>query len=219
MLGGLRATMQRLFTPPARLLLRLGVSPDAVTIAGTLVVVALALTLLPTGHVLLGGVLIGLFALADSMDGVMARLSGRTGPWGAFLDSTLDRISDGAVFAGITLWFLLHPDLPYATWGIVASLACLVLGSVVPYARARAESVGATAAVGIAERTDRLVVALAAVAFTQVGLPLIVTVVALTLLAVASLVTVVQRVATVRRQLAPAGPVPHAPTDRPDPEA
>lgn len=218
MLGGLRATMQRLFTPPARLLLRLGVSPDAVTIAGTVVVVVLALTLLPTGHVLLGGVLIGLFALADSMDGVMARLSGRTGPWGAFLDSTLDRISDGAVFAGITLWFVLHPGLPYDAWGIVASLACLVLGSVVPYARARAESVGATAAVGIAERTDRLVVALVAVAFTQVGLPLLVTVIALTLLAVASLVTVVQRVSTVRRQLA-ATPAPHAPTDRPDPEA
>jgi len=218
MLGGLRATMQRLFTPPARLLLRLGVSPDAVTIAGTVVVVVLALTLLPTGHVLLGGVLIGLFALADSMDGVMARLSGRTGPWGAFLDSTLDRISDGAVFAGITLWFVLHPDLPYDTWGIVASLACLVLGSVVPYARARAESVGATAAVGIAERTDRLVVALVAVAFTQVGLPLLVTVIALTLLAAASLVTVVQRVSTVRRQLV-VTPAPHAPTDRPDPEA
>jgi len=220
MLGGLRATMQRLFAPPARLLIRLGVSPDAVTITGTVIVCALALTLLPTGNVLLGGVLIGLFALADSLDGVMARLSGRTGPWGAFLDSTLDRLSDGAVFAGITLWFVLHPDLPHATWGIVASLACLVLGSVVPYARARAESVGATAAVGIAERTDRLVVALVAVAFTQVGLPIVVTEVALSLLAVASLVTVVQRIATVRRQLAPtpAGAADPRP-DSTDPEA
>ncbi|WP_278234545.1 phosphatidylinositol phosphate synthase [Isoptericola sp. AK164] len=201
MFGRLRATMQRLFTPLAHLLLRRGVSPDAVTVAGTVVVTVLALTLLPTGHLLLGGILVGLFALTDSLDGVMARLSGRTGPWGAFLDSTLDRISDGAVFAGITLWFVLHPEVPYATWGTTAALACLVLGSVVPYARARAESVGATADVGIAARTDRLVIALAPTAFVQVGLPVLVTVVVLTLLAAASLVTVVQRIATVRRQI------------------
>ncbi|GAA1736910.1 hypothetical protein GCM10009809_35150 [Isoptericola hypogeus] len=215
MFSGLRGAMQGFWAPLARVLLRWGVSPDAVTIAGTVVVSVLALTLLPTGHVLLGGVLIGLFALADSLDGVMARTSGRTGPWGAFLDSTLDRVSDGAVFVGITLWFVLHPDVPYATWGAVASLACLALGAVVPYARARAESVGATAAVGIAERTDRLVVALVAVAFTQVGLPELVTVVVLTLLAVASAVTVVQRVVTVRRQLVGVG----AGGGTPDPEA
>ncbi len=202
MFSRFRGAMQGFWAPPARFLVRRGVSPDAVTIVGTVVVSALALTLLPTGHLLLGAVLIGLFALADSLDGVMARVSGRTGPWGAFLDSTLDRVSDGAVFVGITLWFVLHPQIPYATWGTVAALACLALGSVVPYARARAESVGATAAVGIAERTDRLVVALAAVGFTQVGLPDLVAVVALTLLAVASAVTVGQRVATVRRQLA-----------------
>jgi CDP-diacylglycerol--glycerol-3-phosphate 3-phosphatidyltransferase len=218
MLGGLRAAMQRLFTPLARLLLGWGVSPDAVTIAGTVVVSVLALTLLPTGHVLLGGLLIGLFVLTDSLDGVMARLSGRSGPWGAFLDSTLDRVSDGAVFAGITLWFVLHPDLPYATWGVAASLACLVLGSVVPYARARAESVGATAAVGIAERSDRLLVALLAVVLTQVGVPVVVAEVMLTLLAVASLVTVVQRVTTVRRQLSRTVPTEKHTEATPDPE-
>jgi CDP-diacylglycerol---glycerol-3-phosphate 3-phosphatidyltransferase len=201
MLGHLRATMQRVFAPLARLLLRLGVSPDAVTVAGTVVVSVLALTLLPTGHLLLGGLLIGAFVLTDSLDGVMARMSGRSGPWGAFLDSTLDRISDAAVFGGITLWFVLHPDVPYATWGAVATLACLALGSVVPYARARAESVGATAAVGIAERSDRLLLALAATTFIPVGLPVLVAVVVLTLLAAASAVTVVQRVATVRAQL------------------
>jgi CDP-diacylglycerol--glycerol-3-phosphate 3-phosphatidyltransferase len=206
MFGRLRASMQRLFTPLATLLTRWGVSPDAVTITGTLVVTVVALTLLPTGHLSLGAVLIGLFALTDSLDGVMARLSGRTGPWGAFLDSTLDRVSDGAVFAGITLWFVLNPQEPYATWGAGAALACLVLGSVVPYARARAESVGATAAVGIAERTDRLVIALVPVAFVQAGLPVVVLVVVLALLAVASLVTVVQRIGTVRRQLVLAAP-------------
>jgi len=208
MFRGLRAAMQRIFTPLATFLVRRGVSPDAVTIAGTVIVTTLALTLLPTGHLFLGGVLIGLFALADSLDGVMARTSGRTGPWGAFLDSTLDRISDGAVFVGITLWFVLNPDEPYALWGAVASLACLALGSVVPYARARAEAVGATASVGIAERTDRLVIALTPVGFVSFGLPVIVPVVVLTLLAVASLVTVIQRMSTVYRQLAARGAAP-----------
>lgn len=203
MFGRLRATMQRLFTPLANLLNRWGVSPDVVTIAGTAVVTVLALTLLPTGHLTLGALLIGLFVLTDSLDGVMARASGRSGPWGAFLDSTLDRVSDGAVFAGITLWFVLHPDEPWAVPGTMAALACLVLGSVVPYARARAESVGATAAVGIAERSDRLVIALVPLTFVQVGLPVPVLVVVLALLAVASLVTVAQRVTTVRRQLLP----------------
>jgi CDP-diacylglycerol--glycerol-3-phosphate 3-phosphatidyltransferase len=125
MFGRLRSLMTTVLTPVARLLLRLGVTPDAVTIAGTVVVTALALTLLPAGHLLLGGLLIGFFALLDSLDGVLARLSGRTSSWGAFLDSTLDRVSDGAVFAGITLYFVLHPDVPHATWGTVAALACL----------------------------------------------------------------------------------------------
>ncbi|WP_407317713.1 CDP-alcohol phosphatidyltransferase family protein [Isoptericola halotolerans] len=203
MFGRLRATMQRVFTPLARLLLRRGVSPDAVTIAGTAIVTGLALTLLPTGHLTLGALLLGLFVLTDSLDGVMARLSGRSGPWGAFLDSTLDRVSDGAVFGGLTLWFALHPDEPWAVAGTMVTLACLVLGSVVPYARARAESVGATAAVGIAERSDRLVVALVPTAFVQLGLPVAVLVVVLGLLALASLVTVAQRVLTVRSQLLP----------------
>jgi CDP-diacylglycerol--glycerol-3-phosphate 3-phosphatidyltransferase len=201
MFSGLRATMQRVFRPLAAALMRLGVSPDAVTIAGTVVVTALALGLLPTGHLFLGALLIGVFALFDSLDGVLARMTGRSGPWGAFLDSTLDRVSDGAVFAGITLWFVLHPDEPYATWGAGAALACLVLGGVVPYARARAESVGADAHVGIAERTDRLVIALVPTGLVQLGLPVVVLVVVLGLLAVASLVTVVQRIGAVHRQL------------------
>jgi len=201
MLRGLRSFMSALFTPLARLLLALRVSPDAVTIAGTVVVTAVALTLLPMGHTLVGGLLLGFFVLFDSLDGVMARMAGRSGPWGAFLDSTMDRVADGAVFAGITLWFVLHPDQHHGLWGIAVALACLVLGSVVPYARARAESVGATAQVGIAERADRLLLALVPFTFMQVGLPVVVLEVVLTLLALASLVTVFQRMATVRAQL------------------
>src|SRR5687768_16671720 len=109
MLRSLRSLMTTVFTPLARLLLALRVSPDAVTIAGTLIVSAISLTLFPLGYTLVGGLLVGFFVLFDSLDGVMARMSGRSGPWGAFLDSTLDRVADGAVFGGIMLWFVLHP--------------------------------------------------------------------------------------------------------------
>lgn len=197
MLNGLRGLMTRLFTPLARGLLRLGVTPDAVTVTGTVVVVVTALWAFPTGHLLLGAAVVGATALADSLDGVMARESGRSGPWGAFLDSTLDRFADAAIFAGLVLWFVGAGDDRVA---MVLALACLVLGSIVPYARARAEGVGLTAAVGIAERADRLVVVLVGTAAVGVGAPPVVLTVVLGLLAVASAVTVGQRMATVHRQ-------------------
>ncbi len=184
-------------TPIADLLLARGVSPDAVTIAGTLAVVVTALTLYPTGHLLAGSLVIGVFVLTDSLDGVMARRSGRSSDWGAFLDSTLDRFGDAAIFGGLLLWFTAGGDhRPTA----ILALACLVLGSVVPYARARAEGLGMTAAVGIAERADRLLAVLLATAVVGAGLPRVVLTAVLALLAVASAVTVVQRMATVRRQ-------------------
>lgn len=189
--------MTRLFTPVADALLKRGVSPDAVTITGTVAVVATALWLYPTGHFLAASLVIALFALTDSLDGVMARRAGRSGPWGAFLDSTLDRFGDAAIFSGLVLWFMGEGD---SAWGAGAALACLVLGSIVPYARARAEGLGMTAAVGIAERADRLATVLVATALVGLGVPQVVLVVVLALLAVASLVTIVQRMATVRRQ-------------------
>ena len=202
MLNGLRGAMTRLFTPVARVLLRAGVSPDAVTATGTLVVVVTGLWAFPTGHLLVGAVVIGLSALTDSLDGVMARQAGRSGPWGAFLDSTLDRFADAAVFGGLVLWYFGGGDDRLTA---VLALACLILGSVVPYARARAEGLGMTASVGIAERADRLVAVLVATAAVGVGLPRVVLTVVLGLLAVASAITVGQRMAAVRRQVLEAG--------------
>jgi CDP-diacylglycerol---glycerol-3-phosphate 3-phosphatidyltransferase len=131
------------------------------------------------------------------VDGQMARLSDRTSSWGAFLDSTLDRIGDAAVFAGLVLWFAGGGD---ALWMAALALYCLVMGNLTSYARARAESLGMQARGGIAERADRLVVILVATFFADVlgFLPLLVA--ALVLLAVASTVTVVQRMVGVRRQ-------------------
>lgn len=197
MLSKLRAGAARVFGPLAGALLRLGVSPDVVTVVGTLGVVVTALWAYPRGNLVAGTLVIAVFALTDLLDGLMARRSGRASDWGAFLDSTLDRFGDAAIFSGLLLWLVGRGDDPV---GAVLALACLVLGSIVPYTRARAEGLGMTASVGIAERADRLFVVLAATLVVGLGAPDVVLTVVLGVLALASLVTVGQRMATVRAQ-------------------
>jgi CDP-diacylglycerol--glycerol-3-phosphate 3-phosphatidyltransferase len=192
-----RPAAARVVDPLARGLLRIGLTPDSVTVLGTTVVVGAALVLYPLGYLLSATLVIAVFVLADSLDGTMARLSGRTSPWGAFLDSTLDRVADAAIFAGLTLWFV-RTDEP---WGVALGLSALVLGQLVSYARARAEGLGAQASVGIAERTERIVLVLLAAGLVGLGLPVTVLVAALAVLTLASLVTVVQRMVVVHRQL------------------
>lgn len=185
------------FGPAARLLVRLGVSPDVVTVGGTLATSVAALTLLPGGHLAVGALVLGALVVTDNLDGQMARLTDRVSRWGAFLDSTMDRVADAAIFSGVLLWALNHLDGTLRTWTAAFALACLVLGGVVPYAKARAEGLGMTANVGLAERADRLVVVLAATLLVGLGLPAAVMTAALALLALASAVTVVQRMRTV----------------------
>ncbi|MEO5852415.1 MAG: phosphatidylinositol phosphate synthase [Nocardioides sp.] len=183
--------------PIARLLIRLGVSPDAVTVVGTLGVCVGALAFFPQGRLLTGVLVIAAFVFSDMVDGHMARLTGRTSLFGAFLDSTLDRIADGAIFAGLALYFAGPGD---ADLYVVLSLVCLLMGGVVSYARARAESLGFQAKVGIAERADRLVAILVMTGLSALlDLPILLEV-ALWALAVASTVTVVQRIWVVRQQ-------------------
>lgn len=198
-----RAFFTAVFTPLASALVRRGVSPDAVTLGGTLGMCLAALLLYPFGYLAIGTLVITLFVFSDTIDGIMARQAGRSGPWGAYLDSTLDRFGDAAVFGGLALWFFGGGD-DYLS-GCLA-LACLVLGSLVSYAKARAEGVGLTADVGIAARADRLVATLVTTFFVGVGLPTVVLTAVLALLALASAVTVVQRVVVVRRQALAAGP-------------
>ncbi|GAA1186365.1 phosphatidylinositol phosphate synthase [Nesterenkonia xinjiangensis] len=186
-----------LFTPLARLLIRMGVTPNAVTIIGTLGVSLGALVLYPLGELFWGTVFITLFIFSDLVDGLMARLSDRTSPLGGFLDSTLDRVQDGAVFLGLLIWFFTGGDQP---WIGVAAAACLLLGGLVSYVRAKAEALGYIADVGIAERPERMVVTLVFTGFTGLGLHPGVLLGVLTLLAVASAVTVVQRMVSVRAQ-------------------
>jgi CDP-diacylglycerol--glycerol-3-phosphate 3-phosphatidyltransferase len=192
-----RGLFTALLSPLARWLLKSGVSPDAVTITGTLGVIIGGLILYPLGELFWGTVVIAVFAFSDVLDGIMARLQGPAGRWGNFLDSTLDRIADGAVFAGLAVWFFTEGADRVAA---VAAVVCLVLGMVVSYARAKAESLGFSASIGIAERAERLVSVLIVAGLTGLGLPSAVLAVTLAVLAAASLVTIIQRVATVRRQ-------------------
>ena len=193
-----RAAVTRLLSPLAALLLRLGVSPDAVTVVGTLGVVAGALALYPRGDLLAGTLVITAFVFSDVLDGIMARSAGRSGSWGAFLDSTLDRFGDAAIFAALVLWFTGEGGSRLTA---SLALACLVLGAIVPYARARAEAIGARADVGIAERADRLVAVLVATGLVGLGAPVALLTTVLAVLAVASGITVVQRVLAVRSQV------------------
>jgi CDP-diacylglycerol--glycerol-3-phosphate 3-phosphatidyltransferase len=192
-----RAFFTKVFTPVARLFLKLGVSPDIVTIVGTLGVCFGALAFYPRHEFFWGTVVITIFVFSDTVDGVMARMSGRSGRWGAYLDSTLDRVGDAAIFGGLVLWYAGDGADPVMA---ALALACLILGSVVSYAKARAEGLGMTANVGIAERADRLVSVLVVTGLVGLGLPEVLLTAVLVLLAIASLVTVFQRMITVRRQ-------------------
>jgi CDP-diacylglycerol--glycerol-3-phosphate 3-phosphatidyltransferase/CDP-diacylglycerol--inositol 3-phosphatidyltransferase len=196
MLERFRQFWTRLLSPIADGLLRLGVSPDAVTLVGTLGVCAGALGFFPRGELGTGVLVVTAFVFSDLIDGYMARASGRSSNWGAFLDSTLDRFGDAAIFGGLVLYFARGDDTLYAS----VALYCLVMGSVTSYARARAESLGMQAKVGVAERADRLVAILVMTAFSDwLSLPVLLHL-TLWVLAAASTVTVVQRILVVRRQ-------------------
>jgi CDP-diacylglycerol--glycerol-3-phosphate 3-phosphatidyltransferase len=197
MLERFRQFWTNVFKPISQLLMRLGVSPDAVTIVGTLGVVAGALVFYPRGQLLLGTVVITLFVFSDMIDGYMARTLGTSSKWGSFLDSTLDRLGDAAIFSGLAIWLYRGGKDP-----LLADVAlwALVMGSVTSYARAKAESLGMQAKGGIAERSDRLVAVLVMTGLSGLlNLPFLLTLV-LWVVAAASTVTVFQRILLVRRQ-------------------
>ena len=191
-----RALFTRIFRPVAAFLVRRGVSPDLVTLVGTLGVVVGALVFFPRGEFFWGTLFITAFVFSDLVDGTMARMTQRSSRWGAWLDSTLDRVGDAAVFGGIAMWFAGDGgDLLL----VALCLYCLSSGAVVSYARARAEGLGMTAAVGITERADRLVIVLVATGLDGLGVPYL-QALALWYVAVGSTVTIIQRTVVVRRQ-------------------
>lgn len=195
--------------PVVRLFIKLGISPDAVTLVGTLGVVTGALVFFPRGELLAGVLFITAFVFSDLVDGQMARTMERKSRFGAFWDSTLDRLGDGAIFGGLALYFAGEGD---SYLYLCVTLWCLVMGSVTSYARARAESLDMDAKGGLAERADRLVSVLVMTGLAAIfDLPILMYV-TLWALAAASTYTVVFRVLKVRRQALALDAAPPPPT-------
>jgi CDP-diacylglycerol---glycerol-3-phosphate 3-phosphatidyltransferase len=193
----LRAPIGKAIAPLGRSLAQAGVSPDMITVAGTVGATVSALVFYPQGHFFVGTLFLWAFVMFDMVDGAVARAGGRGSRFGAVLDSSCDRIADSAVFGTLAWWFARH-DQPAL---LAASLLCLVLGSLTSYIKARAEGAGFTCNVGIAERTERLIIVLVGTGLT--GWPFrvpYVQAIALWVLVVASTITVAQRLATVWQQ-------------------
>lgn len=192
----LKAPVTRAITPLCRIALRIGLTPNLVTVLGTIGVATSALIFYPNGNLFWGTLVICFFALTDLFDGTMARLS-NTGPsrWGALLDATMDRISDAAIIIGLLLYTLKSDEL--STQSLLLAVS-LVAGFLVSYIKAKAESLDIECEGGFAERTERLIIVLASAGFTGLNVPHAL-VVGLALLSFASVVTVVQRLVIVFR--------------------
>ncbi len=198
MLNLLRAPIGKAIHPMARSLANAGVTPDMITVTGTIGAVAGALVCYPKGWFFAGTLIIWAFVMFDMVDGAVARAGGRGSRFGAVLDSSSDRIADAAVF-GALAWFFARHDKPAL---LLATLLCLVLGSLTSYIKARAEGAGFTCNVGIAERSERLIIVLVGTGldgFPGLHVPYV-QAIALWLLVAASTITVGQRFATVWQQ-------------------
>ena len=190
----LKPAVTRVITPVAAMALRLGVTPNAVTWTGAIAVVTSALYFYPKGDFFIGTVIICVMALSDLFDGTMARLSQKgSSKWGGFLDSTIDRITDSAILVGISI-YLIDKEDPL----VIVVMVTLVTGILVPYIRAKAECFGIECSGGIAERTERLIISLAAIGFEGLGIPYTLSI-GMWLLAVLGTYTVLQRMLIVKR--------------------
>jgi CDP-diacylglycerol--glycerol-3-phosphate 3-phosphatidyltransferase len=192
-----RAAYAKLSGPVAKGALKIGLTPDMVTIIGTAGSVLAALIMFPIGQLWWGSVAVFVFVLADMLDGAMARARGGGTRFGAVLDATCDRISDGAIFCGLLWWvtFSLHSSSL-----AVATMICLVTSQVISYVKARAEASGLEGGGGLIERPERLIIVLVGAGFSDLPffpMPVVLPI-AMWLLAVLSLVTVGQRVHSVR---------------------
>ncbi len=197
MLGGnARAAVGRFWAPVVARLARAGVTPDAVTLLGTLGAVAGSVGLIATGHLFWGAFTVTVFVLLDMLDGALARARGGGSVFGAVLDSTGDRAADAAIFGALVWWFSGGGDNRLI---VLLALLCLVLGVLTSYVKARAEGMGLRCDVGVVERTERLILVLVGTGFLGLGIPYALHV-ALWVLTVGSAVTVAQRFVAVHRQ-------------------
>jgi CDP-diacylglycerol--glycerol-3-phosphate 3-phosphatidyltransferase len=194
--ASLKPAVTRAINPIARGALAIGLTPNAVTFIGALGLVTSALYFYPKGDFFIGTLVISFFALSDLFDGAMARISNKgASAWGGFLDSTIDRITDSAILVGLTL-FLIKSDDPLT----VVVIGSLVFGSLVPYIRAKAESMQISCSGGIAERTERLIIALTSIGLEGLGVPFALGI-GIWALLVLAVVTVIQRILIVKAAL------------------
>jgi CDP-diacylglycerol---glycerol-3-phosphate 3-phosphatidyltransferase len=193
--AAVRPLVGRAVAPVVSRLARAGVTPDAITLAGTVGAVAAAVLLIGTGHLWWGAFTVTVFVLLDMLDGALARARGGGSVFGAVLDSVGDRAADAAIFGALVWWFAGAGDNRLL---VLLALLCLVLGVLTSYVKARAEGVGLRCDVGVVERPERLVLVLVGTGFTGLGIPYALHV-GLWLLLVGSAVTVAQRFAEVRR--------------------
>lgn len=190
----IRSQWDRVMRPVGRSLARTGISPDAVTLLGVLIQVVAAWLILD-GRLLAAGIVSILAALSDVFDGAIAKAKGRTGKFGALLDSTTDRLADALFFLPIAWLYAVSPDNAErdVPWVAVVALVALVAGFLVSYVKARAESLGYSCDVGIAERAERVIATIVALVFDI--LPYV-----LPVLAALSVITALQRIFHVRKQ-------------------
>ena len=194
--ASLKPAVTRAINPIARGALRIGLTPNAVTFIGAFGLVASALYFYPRGEFFVGTLVISFFALSDLFDGAMARISHKgASAWGGFLDSTIDRITDSAILVGLTL-FLVKENDPLTS----VVIGALVFGSLVPYIRAKAESMQINCSGGIAERTERLIISLTAIGFEGLGIPYALAI-GIWLLLILAVITVIQRIMIVKAAL------------------
>lgn len=193
-----RSSLAHLVDPIARALIKARVTPDALTWFGAGATLVISIAFLAQGDLLIGAILFGVFGLFDLLDGTMARMLGTSGAWGAFLDSTLDRVSDAAVICGICFYYA-NTDLPNSNLVVSAGVIALVMGLMTSYARAKAESLNAKCTIGIAERAERNILIWVSLIITSLVTDVMGY--AFVILAIVSTITVIQRIVYVRKQL------------------
>ena len=190
----LRKPVSRVVDPVAVFLLRIGITPNGMTFFGSLGTSAMALWLWPQGEYFWGTMGVIAFIFSDLLDGTMARISKKSSQWGAFFDSTIDRVVDVALI-GAVLLSLLRTDDRLA----FVAFAALIGGFLVSYVKARAQALGLECDGGFAERAERVIILLTAVGFAGLGVPYILAI-GIWILAISSLATFVFRVYQVWKQ-------------------